>query len=156
MIPEKVVKYMQSFGMSDRIKEFETSSATVALAAAAIGTQPQRIAKTLAFKKDDGCILISAAGDMKIDNAKFKAAFGMKAKMLTPEETLLFTGYAVGGVCPFALPEGIEVYLDESLKRFETVFPAAGSGNSAVELTCAELEQLSCASAWVNVCKSNV
>ena len=105
MIPEKVVKYMQSFGMSDRIKEFETSSATVALAAAAIGTQPQRIAKTLAFKKDDGCILISAAGDMKIDNAKFKAAFGMKAKMLTPEETLLFTGYAVGGVCPFTITE---------------------------------------------------
>ena len=150
---EKVRNYFQTLGIAERIMEFDVSSATVELAAQAVGVEGARIAKTLSFLLGDGCILIVAAGDAKIDNARYKAAFGAKAKMLTPEEALAFTGHAVGGVCPFAVKEGVKVYLDESLKRFETVFPAAGSANSAIELTIPELEQYSKFDGWVDVCK---
>ncbi len=154
MSVEKVREYLKPYGVEERIQEFEESSATVELAAHAVGVIPARIAKTLSFKKEEGCILVVTAGDQKIDNSKFKKTFGMKAKMLTADEVIQLTGHAVGGVCPFAVPKSVEVYLDESLKRFQTVFPAAGSSNSAVELTCLELEMCSKASGWVNVCKS--
>ena len=134
--------------------EFAASSATVELAAQAAGTEPCRIAKTLSFMVDGSPILIVAAGDAQIDNAKYKAKFSAKAKMLTLDEVEEKIGHGVGGVCPFAINEGVTVYLDESLKRFETVFPACGSSNSAIELTCEELEKYSCAfEEWVNVCK---
>ena len=150
----KLVKeYFAQFGMEERVLEFEVSSATVELAAIALNCRPQRIAKTLSFLVDGAPILIVAAGDAKIDNAKYKARFGTKAKMLTPEDVTALIGHAVGGVCPFAIKEGVTVYLDESLKRFDTVFPACGSGNSAIELTIPELEQYSAFSAWVDVCK---
>ena len=146
--------YLRARGYEDRIQEFSVSSATVELAAQAVGCEPARIAKTLSFAVDGGCVLIVCAGDAKIDNAKFKAQFHTKATMLTPEQVLDFTGHAVGGVCPFALPEDVKVYLDVSMKRFETVFPAAGSSNSAVEMTCDELERYaSNFAAWVDVCK---
>ncbi|HWI47539.1 MAG TPA: YbaK/EbsC family protein [Rummeliibacillus sp.] len=135
------------------MKEYEASSATVDLAAQALGVEPERIAKTLSFRKDDGCILVVAAGDAKIDNAKFKNKFGMKAKMLTPDEVLAKVGHAVGGVCPFGIPESIPVYLDESLKRFKTVYPACGSSNSAIELTCDEIFTYANGQEWVDVCK---
>ena len=133
---EKVRAYFRSLGIEDRVQEFPVSSATVELAAQALGVAPQRIAKTLSFKLDDRTLLVVAAGDAKVDDGKYKAAFGGKAKMLTPEEAVERVGHAVGGVCPFAVNDGVEVYLDESLRRFDTVYPAAGSSNSAIELTC--------------------
>ena len=139
--------------MDDRIQEFEVSSATVALAAQALGCDENRIAKTLSFHVGEKVVLIVAAGDAKIDNPKYKAFFGSKAKMLAFEEAEELIGHAVGGVCPFAVNEGVEVYLDESLKRFETVFPACGSSNSAIELTINELEQHSGFISWIDVCK---
>lgn len=151
---EKVKAYFASVGMAARVQEFDVSSATVALAAEALGVEPGRIAKTLSFVKGDSAILIVAAGDAKVDNPKFKARFGLKAKMLTPEDAVRLVGHAVGGVCPFAANEGIPVYLDESLRRFATVFPACGSSNSAIELTLAELEEHSRCEAWVDVCKA--
>ena len=151
---ERVRAYLQTKGMADRIQEFDVSSATVELAAKALGVEGQRIAKTLSFKLGDRVLLIVAAGDAKVDNSRYKAAFGGKAKMLTPDEAVSLVGHAVGGVCPFAVNDGVEVYLDESLKRFATVYPAAGSANSAIELTCGELEELSGAKGWVDVCKA--
>jgi prolyl-tRNA editing enzyme YbaK/EbsC (Cys-tRNA(Pro) deacylase) len=139
--------------MEHRVREFEVSSATVELAAAALGCDGCRIAKSLSFMVDGKAVLIVAAGDAKVDNGRYKAQFGTKAKMLTPDEAVELLGHAVGGVCPFALNEGVTVYLDESLKRFPTVFPACGSSNSAIELTIAELEQHSGFVAWVDVCK---
>jgi prolyl-tRNA editing enzyme YbaK/EbsC (Cys-tRNA(Pro) deacylase) len=133
--------------------EFETSSATVELAAQTLDVEPARIAKTISLRYKDSAMLIVAAGDTKIDNSKFKSEFGFKARMLSPEEALEFTGHAVGGVCPFGLKQGIPVFLDESLKRFDTVYPACGSSNSAIKLTCEELEQYSGSRKWVNVCK---
>lgn len=151
---EKVKAYFATHGMEDRVLEFEVSSATVELAAAALGCEPCRIAKSLSFMVGDRAILVVAAGDAKVDNAKYKAQFGTKAKMLTPEEAVTLIGHAVGGVCPFAINEGVTVYLDESLKRFETVFPACGSSNSAIELTIPELEKHAHFTAWVDVCKN--
>lgn len=153
MAIEKVKAYFEQYQMTDRIQEFDVSSATVELAAAALHCKPQRIAKTLSFMVDDHAVLVVAAGDAKIDNPKYKAQFGKKAKMLSPEEVETLVGHAVGGVCPFAVNEGVEVYLDASLKRFETVFPACGSSNSAIELTIPELEEYSGYLKWVDVCK---
>jgi len=150
---QRVREYFETQGIADRILEFETSSATVALAAQALGTEECRIAKTLSFHAEDHVILIVAAGDAKIDNAKFKATFHTKAKMLAFEEAEPLIGHAVGGVCPFAVKEGVMVYLDESLKRFNTVFPACGSSNSAIEMTMDDLEKYSGFEAWVDVCK---
>ena len=150
----KIVRtYLKQFDAADRILEFDTSSATVELAARAVGCEPARITKTLSFKVGESCILVAAAGDARIDNAKYKARFGTKAKMLGPEEVSAMTGHAVGGVCPFGVPEDVKVYLDVSMKRFETVFPAAGSSNSAIEVTPEELEEFSRAEGWVDVCK---
>ena len=145
--------YFRQFGMEDRVQEFTVSSATVDLAAKALGVEGARIAKTLSFKTADGCMLILAAGDARIDNHKFNEKFHMKAKMLSADEVLELVGHPVGGVCPFAIREGVAVYLDESLKRFETVFPACGSGNSAIQLTIPQLEETSRAAGWVDVCK---
>lgn len=153
MAIEKVREYFRRFGMEERILEFEVSSATVELAAQALHCEPCRIAKTLSFLVEGKGILIVAAGDAKIDNPKYKAYFGAKAKMLSPEEVETLVGHAVGGVCPFGIADGVAVYLDESLKRFETVFPACGSGNSAIELSIGELERHSGYTAWVDVCK---
>ena len=150
---EKVKAYFKEQGIEDRILEFSVSSATVALAAEALGCEPERIAKTLSFVKGDSCILVVAAGDARVDNGKFKAEFGMKAKMADFNEVARLCGHAAGGVCPFAVNEGVDIYLDESLKRFETVYPAAGSSNSAIEMTLAELEKYSNYIKWVNVCK---
>ena len=149
---EKGRAYFRQFGMEERVLEFPVSSATVELAALALGVEGARIAKTLSFKKDDSCILILAAGDARIDNRKFKDKFHMKAKMPSPDEVLELVGHPVGGVCPFGINEGIEVYLDESLKRFTTVFPAVGSGNSAIELNLDELYEYSKALEWIDVC----
>lgn len=151
---EKARDHLARFGLADRSREFETSSATVELAAQAAGVEPGRIAKSISFKLGERTVLIVAAGDVKVDNAKYKAAFGGKAKMLTAEEAVERTGHAVGGVCPFAVKEGTEVYLDESLRRFEKVLPAAGSSNSCVELTLPELERCARPAAWVDVCRS--
>ena len=153
MAIEKVKEYFKKYGMDNRIQEFDVSSATVELAAQALGCEPCRIAKTLSFMTGDKPILIVAAGDAKIDNPKYKAQFGTKAKMLSPAETEALIGHAVGGVCPFAVYDGIPVYLDQSLKRFETIFPACGSSNSAIELTLEELEIHSGYTAWIDVCK---
>ena len=150
---EKGRAYFRQFGMEDRVREFDVSSATVELAALALGVDGARIAKTLSFKKDDSCILILAAGDARIDNHKFKEKFHMKAKMLAPDEVLSLVGHPVGGACPFGINDGIDVYLDESLKRLETVFPAVGSGNSAIELDLDELYKYSNAIEWLDVCK---
>lgn len=150
---EKVKEYLKQFGRENDILELDQSSATVALAAEALDVIPARIAKTLSFKSEAGCILIVTAGDTKIDNKKFKTHFGFKAKMLTPDEAVKFTGHAVGGVCPFALKENVKVYCDISMKRFDTVFPACGSSNSAIKLTCDELEKYSGCAEWVDVCK---
>ena len=150
---EKVKSYLKQFGRENDVLEFETSSATVELAAEAAHVIPARITKTLAFQSGDSCILIATAGDAKIDNKKFKAEFSMKAKMLSPEETLSLTGHAIGGVCPFAVPDTVKTYVDVSLKRFDTVFPAAGSSNSAIELTCDELFQYEKCKKWIDVCK---
>ena len=155
MSVQKVREYLARFGLDGRVRELELSSATVELAATALGTEGKRIAKTISLHaKDGGCLLIVCAGDCKIDNVKFKARFGFKPRMLTPDEALEMTGHAVGGVCPFALPDGVPVYLDESLKRFNTVFPAAGSSNSALELTPDELFSASGALSFEDVCKS--
>lgn len=153
MSVEKVKQYFAQYGTEDRVRVFDVSSATVELAAAALDTEPCRIAKTLAFMAGDAPVLIVAAGDAKIDNTKYKAQFGTKAKMLLPDQVAALVGYAVGGVCPFDVPGGVAVYLDASLKRFDTVFPACGSANSAIELTIPELERYSKFAAWVDVCK---
>ena len=153
MAIEKVKEYFSQYGIEDRVQEFEVSSATVELAAQALHCEPCRIAKTLSFLVNGDPILIVAAGDAKIDNPKYKARFAAKAKMLSPEEAKELVGHAVGGVCPFAVHEGVTVYLDESLKSFETVFPACGSSNSAIELTIKELEQYANYAAWIDVCK---
>ena len=151
---QKVRAYFETLGIADRIREFTVSSATVELAAVAVGVEGSRIAKSLSFKVDDHPIIIVVAGDAKVDNSRYKAQFHTKAKMLTHEEAHELIGHDVGGVCPFALPEDVKVYLDVSMKRFQTVFPAAGSSNSAVEMTCDELEQYaSNFTAWVDVCK---
>lgn len=151
---EKVREYFRGYDMEDKVLEFEVSSATVRLAAIALGTEEARIAKTMSFKKDEGCILVITAGDVKIDNAKYRHTFGLKAKMLTPDEVMEFVGHAIGGVCPFTVNEGvIGIYIDESVKRFDTVFPACGSSNSAIELTPEELFKYANADSWVDVCK---
>lgn len=153
MAIERVKAYFKEQGMEERILEFDTSSATVELAAAALHCEPQRIAKTLSFMVDGHAVLVVTAGDAKIDNSKYKAQFGTKAKMLSPEEAETMVGHAVGGVCPFGVNEGVDIYLDISLKRFETIFPACGSSNSAIELTITELEEHSGYIGWVDVCK---
>ena len=145
--------FFRALGMEDRVREFSVSSATVDLAAAALGVEGARIAKTLSFKTADGCMLILAAGDARIDNHKFKEKFHFKAKMLSPNEVLELVGHPVGGVCPFGTKPGIPVYLDESMKRFETVFPAVGSGSSAIEMNLDELFRFSGALEWIDVCK---
>lgn len=153
----KVKEYFKQYNMEDKILEFEVSSATVELASIALNTKPERIAKTLAFWQDNKPICIVTAGDMKIDNQKYKATFGTKAKMLAFDEAENVIGHAVGGVCPFAINDNVLVYLDESLKRFDTVFPACGSSNSAIELSIDELEKYACNFlSWVDVCKSIV
>ncbi len=154
MAIEVVREYLKQWGADKRIIEFPTSSATVELAAQAAGCEPARIAKTLSFLVDDHAILIVMAGDVKVDNAKYKALFHTKAKMLSAEQVTEMIGHAVGGVCPFGVKEGVEVYLDESMKRFETVFPAAGSSNSAIEVTMEELEKFSGSAKWVDVSKA--
>ena len=150
---ERVREYFKGLGIEERILEFDVSSATVELAAQALGCEGKRIAKSLSFNINGEAILIVCAGDGKVDNAKYKATFGVKAKMLTPDEAITLIGHAVGGVCPFAVNDGVKVYLDESLKRFETVFPACGSSNSAIEMTIPELEKYSGSGEWVDVCK---
>ena len=150
---EAVKDYLRAWDKDGAVREFSTSSATVELAAAALQVEPARIAKTLSFLKEDACLLLVAAGDARIDNARFKAAFGCKAKMPGRDQVEALTGHPVGGVCPFANPTGVTVYLDESLRRFGTVFPACGSASSAIELTCEELETCSQAVGWVDVCK---
>ena len=150
---ENVREYLKQFGRENDIIELKKSSATVQLAAEALGVEPERIAKTLSFKTQDGAIIVVVAGDARIDNKKFRTTFGLKAKMLSPEEVIEYTGHAIGGVCPFAITrEDVKIYLDNSLKRFETVFPACGSGNSAIKLTCEELEKLAATNHWVDVC----
>ena len=150
---ELVRDYLRPLGREGDILEFEVSSATVELAAQAVGVIPARIAKTLSFLVDDGCVLVVAAGDAKVDNSKYKGIFHTKAKMLSAEQVSEFTGHAIGGVCPFGNPEGVRTYLDVSLQRFNTVFPAAGSSNSAIELTCDELAEYSKSLGWIDVCK---
>lgn len=153
MALEQAKKYLEEKGYGDRVKEFEVSSATVELAAAAVGVAPERIAKSLTFMTEDGPVMILCAGDAKIDNPKYKAFFHTKAKMLSPEEVKECIGHEIGGVCPFGIKEGVKVYLDESLKRFDIVYPACGSSNSAVELSLAELEGLSGCLKFIDVCK---
>lgn len=153
MAIERVKEYFKKYGLEDHIQEFEVSSATVELAAEALQCEPCRIAKTLSFMVNGSPILIVTAGDARIDNHKYKARFEAKAKMLTPKEVETLVGHAVGGVCPFAVDADVAVYLDESLKRFQTVFPACGSSNSAIELTIEELEKYSAFASWVDVCK---
>ena len=150
---DKVKAYFRTLGMEDRVMEFDVSSATVELATQALGCEPGRIAKSLSFAAGDRVLLIIAAGDVRIDNAKYKAAFGTKAKMLTPDEVTEKIGHSVGGVCPFAVNDGVEIFLDESLRRFETVFPACGSASSAIELTIPELERYTASPVWTDVCR---
>ncbi len=150
---EKVKNYFKKFGLENRIIEFDTSSATVELAAAALHCQPERIAKSLSFLLKEKAIIIVTAGDVKIDNNKFKEIFETKAKMIEKDRVEELIGHKVGGVCPFAIKDDVDVYLDESLKRFETVFPACGSSNSAIEMTIAELEKYSNYKSWVDVAK---
>lgn len=151
---EKVRAYFKTKGIDGRIQEFDISSATVPLAAKALQCEEGRIAKTLSFRLKEKVILIVAAGDAKIDNAKYKVQFGTKAKMLSFDEAEPLVGHAVGGVCPFAVNEGVDIYLDVSLKRFSTVFPACGSSNSAIELSLQELEAYSGFIQWIDVCKT--
>ena len=153
MAIERVREYLKQWNAQERIQEFEVSSATVELAAKALHCEGKRIAKTLSFFQGEECVLIVAAGDAKVDNAKYKARFGVKAKMIPAEQVEEKIGHAVGGVCPFAVNAGVRIYLDESLKRFDTVFPACGSGNSAIEVTMEELEEYSGTREWVDVCK---
>ena len=150
---EIVKEHLKMFNREKDIIVLEQSTATVQLAAEALGVKPERIAKTLSFKSQEGAIVVVVAGDAKIDNKKFKTTFGIKAKMLSPDEVIEYTNHEIGGVCPFGIArEDVKIYLDDSLKRFETVFPACGSGNSAIELTCQELEELSVTKNWVDVC----
>lgn len=148
---ERARAHLKKYNLDGRIRELELSSATVELAAKALNVEGARIAKTLSYLVDDQAILVVAAGDVRVDNRKFKDAFHTKAKMLTPEQAAELVGHAVGGVCPFGVNPGVKVYLDESLRRFETVFPAAGSSNSAIELTIPELETASNYTAWVDL-----
>ena len=150
---ETVKEYFKQFGIEDKIKVFDSSSATVELASKALNCEPKRIAKTLSFKADDSAILIVCAGDTRVDNKKFKEHFNFKAKMLAPDEVKSLIGFEIGGVCPFGAKDGIKIYLDKSLQRFETVFPACGSSNSAIELSTDELEKYSKCAEWVDVCK---
>ena len=153
MTIDKVREYFRTFGIDDQILEFDVSSATVELAAQAVGCEPALICKSLSFKIDERTILILAAGDAKVDNKKYKTCFGSNAKMLSPDEVIERIGHAGGGVCPFAVNEGGDIYLDVSIKRFEYVYPAAGSSNSAIKLSLSELEKYSNYSKWVDVCK---
>lgn len=150
---ERVKSYFKNFNMEDQILEFDVSSATVELAAQAVGCEPARICKSLSFKIEERTILILASGDAKVDNKKYKTYFSSKAKMLSPDEVVERIGHAIGGVCPFGINAGVEVYLDDSMKRFEHVYPAAGSSNSAIKLTLPELEKYSNFKEWVDVCK---
>lgn len=150
---ETVQEYLGARGLGDRVQTFDVSSATVELAAEALGTEPARIAKTISLRLGDGCLLVLAAGDAKIDNSRYKAEFHTKAVMLRADEVLPMTGHPVGGVCPFANPEGVRVVCDESLRRFDVVYPAAGTASSAVRLSCGELFEASRAEKWVDVCK---
>lgn len=154
MAIERVIEYFEKQGCAHKIKQFDVSSATVELAAKALGCEGARIAKTLSFLVDNTAVLIVTAGDMKIDNSKFKAFFHTKAKMLSPDQVDEMIGHSIGGVCPFAVNEGCKIYLDESLKRFEIVYPAAGNAQSAVELTPDELEKYSGSLGWIDVCKA--
>ncbi len=158
MAIDKVKEYFRQFGREEDVQEFSVSSATVDLAAQALGVEGARIAKSMSFygKEEGSCVIVVTAGDQKVDNGKFKHFFGMKAKMLKGEDVERLTGHAPGGVCPFCNPDGTKVYLDESMKRFDTVFPACGSANSAIRLTCQELEQYSGSLEWVDVCRSAV
>ena len=152
---EKVRAYFKPLGIEERIREFDVSSATVELAAVAVGVEGARIAKSLSFKVEDKPIIIVVAGDAKVDNSRYKAQFHTKATMLTPEQVLDFTGHAVGGVCPFGIDNpAVTTYLDVSLRRFDTVYPAAGNAASAVRLSCGELDILSNSSGWIDVCKN--
>ena len=153
MSVESARAHRAQFGKDNDILFFQESSATVELAAHALHTQPGRIAKTLSFLTEDGPILIVCAGDARIDNRRYKDLFHQKAKMLTPQQVEEYTTHPVGGVCPFGVPEDVKIYLDESLKRFDIVYPACGSGNSAIPLTCEELAQYSACQGWVDVCK---
>lgn len=153
MAIEKVREYFRKYGMEEQIREFDVSSATVALAAQALQCEPARIAKSLSFLVDEQAVLIVMAGDAKVDNARYKALFHCKAKMLHPEQVEEMIGHAIGGVCPFGIKEGVRVYLDESLKRFKTVFPACGSSNSAIELTIPKLEKYAAPCEWIDICK---
>lgn len=154
MSVENVREYLKRFGKDKYILEMDESTATVELAAKALGTEEARIAKSLSFYNNGDAMIIVVAGDAKVDNKKFKEKFGFKARMLAPEDTVKFTGHAIGGVCPFALPDNVHVYLDDSMKRFNTMFPACGSSNSAIELTLEELEKASGSKEWIDVCKS--
>lgn len=150
---EKVKEFLSAYNLAEKVMEFDVSSATVELAAKALNVEPARIAKTLSFKQDDKCILIVCAGDVRIDNKKYKSFFSKKAKMLTPEEVVFYTGYNIGGVCPFGVnKDNVKVYTDITLKRFNTVFPACGTSNSAIELTCDELFSISESAGWIDVC----
>lgn len=151
---QAVKEYLKQFGKDQDIRIMDESTATVELAARTLGTEEARIAKSLSFYNGDNAMIIVVAGDAKIDNKKFKEYFGFKARMLAPEDTVKYTGHAIGGVCPFALPDDVMVYLDDSMKRFETMFPACGSGNSAIEVTLNELETLSKSKLWIDVCKN--
>lgn len=154
---ESVKEFLKQYGKENSIIELNESSATVELAAKALGVEPERIAKTLSFKTDTGAILIVTAGDARIDNKKFKNTFGLKAKMLTPEEVIEYTGHKIGGVCPFAIAKpNVKIFLDMSLKRFDIVYPACGSSNSAIKLTLEELYNISQAENWIDVCKETV
>ena len=150
---DKAKEYLAGLGFADRVMEFDVSSATVELAAQAVGTEPEKIAKSLTFMVDGNAVMVLCAGDAKVSNSKYKQQFHTKAKMLTREEVHELIGHDVGGVCPFGCNEGVQVYLDESLKRFETVYPACGSSNSAVRLSIEELEQTSGFISWVDVCQ---
>lgn len=164
MSVQRVKEYLKQWGREDDVQEFPVSSATVELAAQALNVEPARIAKTLSFYQELGneggeqqkrCILIVAAGDAKVDNRRFKEQFGFKAKMLSPDDALALTGYAVGGICPFAIDsQKGTVYLDESLRRFDVVYPACGSSNSAIAVTCDQLQQYAASAGWIDVCKN--
>lgn len=151
---KKVREYLKQYKRDNDILEMESSTATVELAAQALRTEPARIAKSLSFQDGDGGMIVVVAGDAKIDNKKFKLEFGFKAKMLSPDDAIKFTGHAVGGVCPFALPKDVKVFLDSSMKRFETMYPACGSSNSAIKVTLEELEKYSNSIKWIDVCKN--
>ncbi|OZV10859.1 EBSC protein [Tissierella sp. P1] len=150
---EKVKEYLKQFNKDKDVLEMEQSTATVQLAAIALGTEEARIAKSLSFYDGDRAMIVVVAGDAKVDNKKFKSEFNFKPKMLSPEDTVSFTGHEVGGVCPFALPDNVKVYLDDSMRRFPTMFPACGSSNSAIELNLDELERISKSCKWIDVCK---